>query len=199
MINSSGIGDSHSSSAWRVTAGLTLPTGSIDEKGDTPRAPGNQQIPFSMQLGSGTYDLPFAISCSKKLRSTTWGLYFDAKWRLGENDRNYTLGDRYGVSVLYRWDRLGWIKPTITLSHSEWDSIGGMDDDLLAPGAFPYPAPVTNPDLYGGDRADLSLGLRFTGPNSDYFLEFKISKPIFQNLNGPQNKEDFRLGIFIGF
>ena len=54
-ISSEGIGDvalvvdstvSQSlNSIWKVGAGVSAPTGSIDEGGDTPRAPGNQQLP----------------------------------------------------------------------------------------------------------------------------------------------------------
>ena len=45
-------------SIWKIGAGVSMPTGSIDEEGDTPRAPGNQQLPYTMQLGSGTWDVP---------------------------------------------------------------------------------------------------------------------------------------------
>ena len=43
-----------------VTGGLSFPTGSIDEKGDTPRGKGTQ-VPYTMQIGSGTYDLQPAL------------------------------------------------------------------------------------------------------------------------------------------
>ncbi|MBL4602522.1 MAG: hypothetical protein JKY84_07245, partial [Emcibacteraceae bacterium] len=35
---------------------LSIPTGSIDKLGDTPMGT-NMQLPYSMQIGSGTYDL----------------------------------------------------------------------------------------------------------------------------------------------
>ena len=60
-ISSEGIGDvtvvadttlSQSlNSLWKAGAGVSIPTGSIDEEGDTPRAPGKQQLPYTMQLG----------------------------------------------------------------------------------------------------------------------------------------------------
>ena len=63
-ISSEGIGDvtvvadttlSQSlNSIWKAGVGVSIPTGSIDEEGDTPRAPGDQQLPYTMQLGSGT-------------------------------------------------------------------------------------------------------------------------------------------------
>ncbi|MFT5471641.1 MAG: hypothetical protein ACI8UO_006778, partial [Verrucomicrobiales bacterium] len=65
-LDSQGIGDvtleanrvfSHSNDNSRsyIGLGLGLPTGSIEEKGDTPRGPGSQ-LPYAMQLGSGTFD-----------------------------------------------------------------------------------------------------------------------------------------------
>ncbi len=71
-ITSSGIGDfslvgtyrlsSGPASDWYVGAGISVPTGSIDQQGDTPRAAGDQQLPYSMQLGSGTFDIPFHVT-----------------------------------------------------------------------------------------------------------------------------------------
>lgn len=63
VIESHGFGDTSVSASyswndtaehnWQFSFGVTLPTGSIDEEGDTPRAPGDQQLPYTMQLGSG--------------------------------------------------------------------------------------------------------------------------------------------------
>ena len=39
-----------------LNAGMSFPTGSIDKKDGTPAGP-NQQLPYPMQLGSGTFDL----------------------------------------------------------------------------------------------------------------------------------------------
>ncbi len=39
-----------------VMAGLSIPTGSIDETGDTPRGK-DTTVPYTMQIESGTYDL----------------------------------------------------------------------------------------------------------------------------------------------
>ena len=74
-ISSSGVGDvlavfdyelSRSvNSAWHGVFGLSIPTGSIAEEGDTPRAPGDQQLPYTMQTGSGTWDLPLGITYKK--------------------------------------------------------------------------------------------------------------------------------------
>ncbi len=53
-----GRGDVRQRQQREANLGLTLyfPTGSIDERGATPMGP-NMQLPYPMQLGSGTYDL----------------------------------------------------------------------------------------------------------------------------------------------
>ena len=58
-------------------AGISVPTGSIDEEGDTPRAPGNQQLPYTMQLGSGTWDVPLLLSFRKYGAQWDWGAHAD--------------------------------------------------------------------------------------------------------------------------
>jgi len=60
-ISSKGIGDvsfnlSLLQKSWdrqnfTYSIGVSIPTGSIDVVGDTPRAPGDQQLPYTMQLG----------------------------------------------------------------------------------------------------------------------------------------------------
>ena len=66
-ITSKGIGDMslslsglvHQGARDSVTinGGISVPTGSITEKGNTPAGPGSQ-LPYTMQLGSGTWDIP---------------------------------------------------------------------------------------------------------------------------------------------
>jgi hypothetical protein len=84
IIESSGIGDvflSVSRPIWRrgqhfvmSTAGFSFPTGSIDEIGPTPREPGKDtQLPFTMQLGSGTYDFSPSLIYAGKNEQLSWG------------------------------------------------------------------------------------------------------------------------------
>lgn len=57
-----------------TTMGLSVPTGSIDEKDQTPMSMGaDVQLPYPMQLGSGTYDLRPGITWSKLNEGWSWG------------------------------------------------------------------------------------------------------------------------------
>lgn len=208
VIESEGIGDivalatyrltDYLSDEWQLSFGLSIPTGSIDEEGDTPRAPGNQQIPYSMQLGSGTYDFPMGLSFATTAGNYSLGMDFMARIRLGKNDRDYSLGNRFTGNTWVQLNSLDWIKPSLYLSYEYSGEIDGRDTELLVPAAFPYPAPVTNPTLYGGRQANIGLGLSIPVWGGQY-LDLDYAKPIYQSLNGPQVSEDYRSSVSMSF
>jgi len=198
-IKTSGVGDvvvtaskrlsSMPDSNWWLSAGVSLPTGSIDEEGDTPRAPGNQQLPYTMQLGSGTYDIPLELSYHA-LGSRDWSASLSANIRTGKNDRDYRLGNNYSLSGRYRFHMLPTVHPFVGIDIQYSDSIHGADKSLLVDAPFPYPASITNPDLYGGTTIGARIGLSWTIADN-YRLVGEFGKPLYQYLNGPQPKQDW--------
>jgi len=204
-IKTSGVGDTLLSasyrlsdsvlSSWWLTVGLSIPTGSIDEEGDTPRAPGNQQLPYTMQLGSGTYDIPIEINYQAK-GAHEFNIALAATIRSGTNSRGYRLGNNYSLNGRYKFKLSKTLKPYIGIGAQYSDSIHGADTSLLVPGVYPYPAPITNPDLYGGTKIDAEAGIIWH-ISGRYQLAAEIGKPLYQNLNGPQTKEDWRSSILL--
>jgi hypothetical protein len=202
-INTDGIGDivmsasyALNSESWLLSLGLSLPSGSIDEQGDTPRGPGNQQVPYTMQLGSGTYDFPVELSYQNS-SAPNLSLKASATIRTGTNDRDYRLGNNYSLSGRYKVDLSSRLQSYVGLAGQYSDSIHGQDDSLLAGDpATLYPASITNPDLYGGKKISASLGLLWK-ITEGYQLNMELSKPIYQNLNGPQPKEKWRSSFYI--
>jgi hypothetical protein len=180
---------------WQAGLGVSFPSGSIDEEGDTPRAPGKQQLPYTMQLGSGTYDVPAYLSYLRNEASFTWGVDLSSKIRLGENDRDYRLGNTVSASSWMRLTTISWIQPSIKLGYRHWADIHGKDSSLMVPGPYPYPAPVVDPSLYGGDQVDLLLGLRIPVFSEESHVDLEFGKPIYQSLNGPQSSEDYRFAV----
>jgi hypothetical protein len=67
---------------------------------------------------------------------------------------------------------------------------------LLVNAPIPYPASITNPELYGGKKASLGLGLTWKLSEA-YRLSLEVSKPLYQHLNGPQPKEQWRNALSI--
>jgi hypothetical protein len=185
-------------SNWTLTAGVSLPTGSIDETGDTPRAPGNQQLPYTMQLGSGTYDLPVSLGY-QHWGQHQWGITLSGMLRTGKNDRGYRLGNYWRLSGQYDIQGFDWGQPYIGAAYEDRQAIHGQDDDLTQAGAYPYPASITDPDLFGGRQLDLKIGVRWSVAGHRFSSELGV--PLYQHLNGPQPREQWQLRVIyeLGF
>ncbi|MBO1255370.1 hypothetical protein J3L16_06695 [Alteromonas sp. 5E99-2] len=203
LIRSEGLGDTvistsyHLSSSdiysWRISGGLSFPTGSIDEVGDTPRAPGDQQLPYTMQLGSGTFDIPLSMGIETK-GDHSLSINLSAMIRTGRNDRNYRLGNNYDIRSRYNYRANNALSVFTGVAISYSEAIHGQDDELIVAGDFPYPASITNPALFGGKKISVSAGMNWKASNS-LNLAGDFSRPVYQNLNGPQIRELWRAGI----
>lgn len=204
LLISDGIGDiaanyRHIVKRWREqqltwSVGLSLPTGSIDETGDTPREPGNQQLPYTMQLGSGTWDIPLGLGYQKNASTWAWNASILAKIRTGKNGRNYRLGNRLTFSLSSKWRVQHKIKPLAKLQYNNWGSIRGQDDEITVPNpTFPYPAAITNPRYYGGKKVNGAVGMEFSFISQIATIE--VSKPLYQNLNGIQYDEKISFSV----
>jgi len=207
-IASSGIGDvqlagqfialSHEKAQLSTSIGLSIPVGSIDKQGDTPRAPGDQQLPYTMQIGSGTWDVPLSASYSGTSVSLplNWQVEVAGRVRLGRNARGYRLGHRARGSGTLGFRVAEWLEPRLTASAIYWERIQGQDDDLMVPGDFPFPTAVTDPALFGGEKLSLGGGLVVGIPGSTGRLSYQrlvlqLSLPVLQSLNGPQPQESY--------
>jgi len=177
---------------WSI--GLSLPTGSIDEVGDTPREAGNQQLPYTMQLGSGTWDIPLGLSYQKNASTWMWNASLLAKIRTGKNDRDYRLGNRLTFSLSSKWRTQHKIKPLAKLQYNNWGSIHGQDDEITVPNpTFPYPAAITNPRYYGGKKVNAAIGVEY--PLINQIITLEISAPLYQDLNGIQYNEEMHFSV----
>lgn len=202
--NSSGIGDIKFSGLYQLfnqnrqtvhlNLGFSVPTGSIDERDDTP-AGDDVILPYPMQMGSGTVDLRPGITYLGQTDAWSWGAQANTVLRLGENDRGYTVGNRYQL--------LGWVARrlndtvsfSLKLDGETWDNYDGADSALN-----PNVIPTADPDLRGGTRLDLGFGVNVYLPEN--FLpggrlaaEFEL--PIYQSLEGPQLETDWQLTVGI--
>ena len=185
-------------SIWKIGAGVSMPTGSIDEEGDTPRAPGNQQLPYTMQLGSGTWDVPLFLSFRKYESRWDWGVDASFTWRTGTNDRDYRLGNKAGIGGWLMWKDAGIFQPGVRLDYRWRDDISGQDAALSVPNpVFPYPAPVTNPQAFGGEQIDLTGFLRLS-LDKGWYIEAAYAQPLYLDLNGPQSSEKYHFTLEIG-
>ena len=208
---SSGIGDTRligmvrlyddSTHHVHLNAGLSLPTGSIDETDDVLAPTGMRPtltLPYPMQLGSGTYDLLPGVTYSGKHDRWGWGAQYSGTVRIGDNDANYALGDQHEVTA---WGSYLWTSALSTSLRLKGRTIGkidGMDARVTAP------VQTADPNAQGGERIDLSIGMNLAGQSGilrGHRLAFEIGTPIYQDLNGPQLETDvfFMIGWQFAF
>lgn len=164
---------------------ISLPTGSIDER-DAP--PG--QLPYPMQLGSGTYDLMPGLTYTVHKPDYSWGVQGMATLRLGDNDRDYTLGDRFNLTGWYsREVAAGWVLG-MRLEFNTWGNIDGADAELN-----PAVVPTADPDRRAGDRWDIGVGVTKLVAGWQFGVDVKA--PLEQDLDGPQLETDHVLTVSV--
>lgn len=202
---SSGLGDTSvgaligikrtGSTRIHLNAGMSVPTGSIEETGVNPMSMGRAvQMPYPMQSGSGTWDFKPGMTVFGMSERTSWGLQTMAALRLGENSRGYRMG--HGA------DATAWlaVRPGDRLSLSarllarRWGNYAGHDDAY----GHPMMVPTVREELRGGTRIDVPVGLNVYFPDGALgghrvAAEFHI--PVYQSLNGPQLETDWLLTI----
>jgi len=163
---------------------MSLPTGSIDEEDDNGAV-----MPYAMQLGSGTFDLLPGITYTAQTQDFSYGAQAQATIRLGENDRDYTLGNRV---KLQGWAQLPVhqrVSLSVRLAYEDWQAIDGEDDALN-----PMMAPTADADLQGGNVLSAGLGINVTLPAGNR-LAVEYSKELAQDLDGPQMAQDDTLTL----
>lgn len=170
---------------------LSLPTGSFNER-DVLANPmlGELQMPYPMQLGSGTYDIMPGLTYTKLEDHFSWGSQVNATLRLGENDNDYTLGDRFSLSSWIAKPVHKNISISARISHDNWQDIDGADRKLTV---TPAMIPTADTELRGGKRTDFGIGVNliFKGRNaSSHRIALEFARPIHQDLDGPQLETD---------
>jgi hypothetical protein len=202
---SSGIGDSSISALVRfyddgtdhihLNAGLSLPTGSIEETDDV-LTPMNTRVvmrlPYSMQLGSGTYDLKPGITWTHHRGAWRIGAQYAAVLRLGRNSEDYSRGDEHRLNLWTSYSFAPWISASLRLSGETIGKIDGRDVLIAAP------VQTANPDYYGGERVNAAFGVNLAGEEGalrGHRLAFEVGVPLYEDLNGPQMKQDWTLTV----
>lgn len=175
-----------------LNAGISFPTGSIDERDDTP-AGANQKLPYPMQLGSGTYDLLPGITYTDQQNNWSWGSQLNAAIRLGKNSSDYRLGNQYGLTIWGIRKLNHYANASLRLDSKKWGNIHGADPELN-----PMMVPTSRTDLRGGERVDLLFGMDLFAPEGKLQgnrLAIEAGLPIYQHLDGPQLKTRYRLTV----
>ena len=209
---SSGLGDSSVGALYQLFSNDTqslhvglqvlLPSAGIDERDDTPL--GRTQLPYPMQLGSGSWGVSPSITWTGHRGNLSYGAQASAKFHLAENDNDYRLGNSYQGTVWgsHRWT--DYFATSLRVTVSRWEDIHGADPDItttppMGPLAGTPLVPTADPDLRGGTRIDVSLGANFRIPKTGATFGVEGTLPVYQELDGPQLGSEWSLTAGIQF
>lgn len=176
--------------------GVSLPTGSIEQKDVTAMSNENEVIlPYPMQIGSGTFDTDLGLTYVGTRNSLSWGHQLKGVFRLGENSNEYRLGNQYSLD---NW---------LVVKATEWLSISGRLEGLIVDkisGANPdlNPMMATTADTANSGGTFVNGGLGFNVYVLDGMqLGTEYEVPLYQDVNGIQLKQQhtFTIGLLYSF
>ncbi len=202
-VNSSGIGDTRVSGLVKLYdnnftkthlgIGLSLPTGSIDERDGTP-ASNNARLGYSMQNGSGSFDPYFFLNNVNSIGRFKVGEQFIFKTvASGKNSKNYNYGDNYDATL---WSSFRWvdnISTSLKINYNYKKQMEGSDNEMN-----PRMSPAMDSTNQGHQKLNLGLGINLVNHNhllKNHRLGIEGIIPLFQRYEGLQMNETFRLTI----
>ena len=197
-MKSSGLGDLKFSglydlASWdngrrvHLNVGISAPTGAVDERS------AGTILPYGMQLGSGTWDFLPALTFLGQTDNYSWGAQVGGTLRMGDNDRDYSLGNRFDA-VLWGARKLS---DSFSLSakfdYFSQDEIDGQDAEIHDRRTSMMDSPGFNPASYGRDLSTFGLGLNYycrNGTFKGHRLAVEWETPMSEDVNGVQLEID---------
>jgi len=180
--------------------GIVLPTASTDEEDFLPPVGGVGVLPFPMQLGSGSWGLRPSLTYNGSKNQVSWGAQVMGQINLNDNDNSYRLGDSIMANIWGTYSFNQNFSASLRLQGYGWKNIDGLND------ASPIPpvnmmgigtVPTVDPDLRGGKRLDLFVGISYIIPGTSLRLAGEYGETLYQDLNGPQLGTDSTLNLGI--
>ena len=151
------------------------------------------RLPYTMQLGSGTYDVNAGLIYMGIAEQWYWGAQGVATFRTGTNDNDYRLGNKFELKA--------WLNRALNDAVSVFTRLDGFSVGNLHgndPMLNAMMVPTANPEAQGGRKLKLALG-------GDYYfvdgflagqrIGIEVEKPLYQSLDGPQMKEQWSFGL----
>ncbi len=174
-----------------LNAGVSLPLGSIEQVGTTPMSMEQEvQLPYPMQLGSGTWDLQPGVTVLGMRPAVSWGLQATGIVRLGENGRGYRQGHAADATAWFAYRPAESLSLSTRLLWKLWGDYAGRDKAY----GNRAMAPTVREDLRGGRRIDVPVGVNYhfsSGALRGHRIAAEWHITVYQSLNGPQLETDW--------
>lgn len=200
-MKSAGIGDVQLTALYNLynnynheinaIAGTSIPTGSITERGNMGT------MPYTMQNGSGTWDIIVGTTYLGRIKNFSWGAQVKGLLRTGANTSNYRLGNQYFGTAWFAAKVSDWVSFSFRVDDTEYGSITGMDKNIN-----PMMSPLGNAQNSGKNTASSYLGFNVYFPKGTLEhlrLAGEFGLPMMQNTNHIQMKNAYQLNLGIQY
>ncbi len=169
---------------------LSLPTGSIRVDGSD-----GMRLPYTMQHGSGSWDVHWGLTYTGKHERLSWGAQVDSQYRTGKNDLGYELGAVYQASSWLAGELGDWLSVSARLGWAKTQNIKGADPALATPAATAA-SPLNAANRQGGTRWEIGPGVNLLLPIlGGQRFSFEALFPIYQSVDGPQLAPDVKYTV----
>ena len=175
--------------------GVSLPTGNIDEKGNTPLAPNGVKLPYPMQLGSGTLDISPGLTLVGHKENWGWGLQTIATLRFFRNSEGYNQGNSLLVNAWASRKLTRNFSLSLRMEINSWEDFQGHDDTINNSQRI---IPTADNDLRGGSRLDVHLGCNYLvteGLMAGHNFGVEVGMPVYQYIDGPNLETDISVTL----
>jgi hypothetical protein len=173
-----------------LNVGISAPTGAIDER----KADGTTILPYGMQLGSGTWDFLPALTFLGQTDNYSWGAQVGGALRMGDNDRDYSLGNRFDAALWGGRKLSDSFSLSAKFDYFSLSEVDGEDKYVTA-------KPMMTKNMSSGYRADhqgrdlstFGLGLNYycrNGMFKGHRLGLEWETPMSEDVNGVQLETD---------
>ncbi len=160
---------------FMYTVGVSLPTGTIDEKFDSNKS---QRAAYNMQMGSGTVDALAGLTYTYSLNKLNLGTNWLGTVRTGRNKHDYKLGDEVTAQLWSKYQVNSWLNAGIQFNYKDRGPVDGYDESYeiakaTAPENYWYyhsnqinwdgqaVVKFTSPPFWGSTLASLEGGVPF--------------------------------------
>lgn len=195
-METAGVGDAslsaivrlYDSTHFRVllNLGAGLPTGSITEEDYMAMAGRDMQLPYGMQLGSGSYEVRPGLTFLGQRPNWSWGLQANAAFAVNDNDQGYRLGQRNQLTGWLARRTSDSISVSVLSRYSFSADIRGAAEDLAI---SPAMNPGADPERRQVERLQAGLGVNWlarSGAVKGHRLALEYLLPVYEKVDGPQ-------------
>jgi len=184
--------------------GISIPTGNIEKKFSNSTVSGvnGTLLPYKMQLGSGTVDPIIALTYQGSRDPFWWGVNTKLQAHIYDNIQGYRRGQEFFYDFYFmKQVHDKWV--IHTQLNGSWEgriSREAYSGRILGHGhkntspTTNFTSPLFDPHNYGGHKVGISLGAQFQ-PTPMQIIELTATLPLYQNLNGPQMRDNWMLRL----